>query len=220
MRRDVQYLYHADAVSVYNAFLTSAKNEPFDRDCSEEPFCTISFGLNFSMKYNMNGGSCIINFFPTEGNTLVNMRFVIAQAMGARYKKYADDLTEYVNRMLGTMPEEVEFEVDDLLKTAPRITPESFAKPVCPQAEVCPAVEDTTFEAPVCEEVTPPAENSAPVSSFAPAFCSNCGNKLGENDAFCGMCGKKVAPTAKFCTNCGKQVPIGDAFCRNCGSKL
>lgn len=216
MRRDVQYFYGADTVSVYNAFLTAAQNEPFERDCSGEPYATFSFGLNFSMKYNMNGGSCILNFFPTEGGTLVNLRFVVAQAFGARYERYAEDLTSYVNPILGISPSEVEFDVDELIKTADRITPDSIAATAIKEASV---VDETPVEI-VVEPSVVVEPVAAPTPAAAPAFCGNCGNKLGPNDAFCGMCGTKVTPLKRFCTECGRQANPTDVFCGNCGKKL
>ena len=210
MRRDVQYLYPADTVSVYNAFLKAASNEPFGRSCSEEPHSAISFGINFSMKYNMNGGSCIIKFFPTEGGTLVNMRFIIAQALGARHEKYAEDLISYVNPILNTTPSSASFDPENLEQ---KVQAASSVR-----QEPAPA-EDAKAEESV---PTPPADfnSAAPTPPAAPAFCSNCGNRLGIGDSFCGMCGTRVVSLRRFCTNCGKQATATDIFCGNCGKKL
>ena len=210
MRRDVQYLYRADAVSVYNAFLKAASNEPFGRSCSEDPHSTISFGINFSMKYNMNGGSCIIKFFPIDGGTLVNMRFVIAQAMGARYEKYAEDLTSYVNSILNTTPSSASFDPEMLEQKA------QAASSI--RQEPTPAEDAKTEESVPLKPATPNTEKPTPPA--APAFCSNCGNRLSVGDSFCGMCGTRIVALKRFCTNCGKQATATDIFCGNCGKKL
>ena len=94
MRRDIGFYVEADIAQVYKAYLSAAVNPPFERDCRDEPFHTISFGVNYSFKYNMNGGSCNIHLMPYGTGTAVNMRFSIAQLVGARYEAYAEDLNK------------------------------------------------------------------------------------------------------------------------------
>lgn len=48
MRRDLCYYFAADVCSVYNAYLMAAGNQQFRRECRQEPYHTLGFGLNFS----------------------------------------------------------------------------------------------------------------------------------------------------------------------------
>ena len=116
MRRDVCYFFSADVVSVYNSYMTAATNSRFRRNCNQEPYHTISFGLNFSMKYNMNGGACTIHFIPYHGGTAVDLRFSVAQVAGARYEKYAKDLTSAAMDVLGVPAQLFSLNIDEFLK--------------------------------------------------------------------------------------------------------
>ena len=56
MRRDLVYFYPLPINQVYDAF-TQGANQKFGKSCKFDPYKTLSFALNFSFKYNMNGGS-------------------------------------------------------------------------------------------------------------------------------------------------------------------
>ena len=64
----------------------------------------------------------------------------------------------------------------------PDLQPQVIEAPV-PELPDCPA------EPEVQEPVAAPVAPAAPAA--APAFCTNCGNKFGENDRFCAQCGTK-----------------------------
>jgi hypothetical protein len=55
------------------------------------------------------------------------------------------------------------------------------------------------------------------------AFCTSCGNPLGEGLAFCNKCGKpvgKARPSKASCTACGNTLGEGLAFCNKCGKPV
>ncbi len=107
MKRDICHYYEKDIKDVYNSYAKAVK-EKFGQNCEYHNGYKMSFGLNFSFKYNMNGGACIIHFMPYKTGTAVNVRYTIAQLFGARYKAYDRDLTEFVVSFLGTNPIDIE----------------------------------------------------------------------------------------------------------------
>lgn len=198
MRRDICYFFPAVVDRVYNAYLTAATNARFRRDCKQEPFHTISFGLNFSMKYNMNGGACTVRFIPHMNGTAVNLRFSIAQLAGARYEKYAIDLTNDAAAVLGVPSQKIKIDVNAFL---------------APENKVVAAGQ------PAPAPVAAPQPVTTPVSGIV---CSNCQNPLGERDKFCGKCGTPAPKKKKFCPNCGTEA-VDDPeafFCTECGTKF
>ena len=102
MRRDLVYFYPAPMKLVYDAFYNAA-NQRFGKDCKADPFKTLQFGLNYSFKYNMNGGSITAHFMPYQNGIAVNLRYTIIQAFGARYQKHAQDYTAYVDGLLNSL---------------------------------------------------------------------------------------------------------------------
>ena len=170
MRRDVCYYFPTDVKTLFDAYARAAVSPPFERECKFEPYHTINFGLNFSMKYNMNGGACILHFMPLPDGAAVDLHFVIAQAFGARYEAYAADLTKQAAAILGLQPLPAEIDVDVFLKEENKVSPAPVA--VAP----------------------PPAP--APVAAPAPApvarFCTRCGSPIGAGDRFCTRCGNKL----------------------------
>ena len=200
MRRDVGFFVEAPVEQVYNAYLQAAKNKPFERTCEEKPFHTISFGVNYSFKYNMNGGSCNIHFMPKGNGTAVNIRFSIAQLVGARYEQYAQDLNRAMLAFLPVAIRPAEYNMDDFERPENQVTPATLRANTQPVTPVMPA---------------------APVAATATAFCSNCGNALEKNARFCAQCGTAVAvPEVKVCPNCKAQASAGAAFCIQCGTRL
>lgn len=164
MRRDLCYYFAADVCSVYNAYLMAAGNQQFRRECRQEPYHTLGFGLNFSMKYNMNGGSCTIHFIPYQGGTAVDLRFSIAQLAGARYKRYAADLTNTVIRILNITAQPIRLNIEEFTKECNKVVlqrmPESVSVP----------------------------QNVAKQSRF----CINCGKQIDNNNNFCIYCGTRI----------------------------
>lgn len=210
MRRDICYFFAVDVQTLYNAYLTVAQNDKFRRSCGQEPYHTLSFGLNFSMKYNFNGGACTLRFIPCQGGSAVNMRFSIAQAAGARYEKYAKDLTDGVTALLGIAAMKSEISVETFL--APENKAYAPNEAAAPQTAATPQVAAAVPQA---------AAPSAPVQNEANMkCCANCGKPVKDGDKFCSGCGQPVATIKRFCTQCGKEAPDDAAFCSACGNKL
>lgn len=240
MRRDICHFYPADVKTVYNGYLAVLGNDKFDRECHQEPYHTLGFGLNFSMKYNFNGGGCNIHFMPYNNGTAVDLRFTLAQLAGARYEKYDRDLTDGVQKELGIFASDIRIDVEEFLKPQNQITPERFTETpsTCSnqQTDCCAGSPVNEYQPPVVVAPTPQPEivpqpapqpvivrqpvpqpeatqQSAPVGRF----CSGCGNPVGLNDLFCGKCGTRQP---RFCSNCGSPAGEGNNFCTICGTKL
>lgn len=203
MRRDIGFFVNAPIDRVYQAYLNAASAAPFDRTCDAQPYHTISFGLNFSMKYNFNGGSCNIHLMPYETGTAVNMRFTLAQAAGARYGKYADNLNTYVQKYVNAPIQPATYRMDHFLLPENQVTPGTVPAPKPAPAAVSAAA-----------PVTP-----APAQS-AGRFCGNCGKPLSPQDKFCANCGKPAGDQERTCPGCGKPVKEGARFCTQCGKPL
>lgn len=202
MRRDLGFYIEADIEQVYQAYLNAAVNKPFERTCDQEPLHTISFGVNYSFKYNMNGGRCTIHLMPCGSGTAVNFRFSIAQAAGARYEKYAADLNSSMQNFLPVAIRPATYDMDEFLKPENQVTPATLRRSAAPAAPAAP--------------VTP----AAPTASAA-AFCTGCGKALTPGGRFCPQCGTPVAaPAPKVCPNCHTQAEEGAAFCVSCGTRL
>lgn len=210
MRRDIGFYVEANIQQVYHAYLAAAKGKPFERDCKEVPYHLIAFGVNASIKYNMNGGSCNIHLMPSGTGTAVNIRFSIAQAVGARYEKYANDLNEAMRKILPVVMRQANYNMDDFMNPKNQVTPANFAQPApqpAPQVVYTPAPQPA------------PAPQAAPAARPAAKFCSQCGNPLDPGDRFCAQCGKPVS-SVKTCPNCGVQAKENAVFCTSCGTRL
>lgn len=187
MRRDVCYYLPADVGKVYEGFLAAAQNEPFERTCSQEPYHTFQFGLNFSVKYNMNGGSLTIRFMPFNNGTAVNFRFSIAQAVGARYEKYAKDLVSHAVPRIGVVAQPCNIDVEAFLNPANQVTavPEPASMPA---GKICAACGGRlSVDAKFCQHC------GAQQKVQQAQCCSNCGEKLPDGALFCPQCGTKSA---------------------------
>ena len=192
MRRDVCYYFAADVVSVYNAYLAAATNQKFRRIVTQEPYHTISFGLNMSFKFNMNGGACTLHFIPYQGGTAVDLRFSLAQVMGARYGAYAQELTNDASAVLGVIGQKFELDINLFLNDANKVVPAAVS-------------------------AAPTQAAAAPQPQKA---CSNCGNALGADAAFCPSCGTKADADKRYCPQCGNPCSPDGKFCAKCGNKL
>ena len=179
MRRDLGFYVEAKIADVYQAYLNAATHAPFDRDCKEEPFHTISFGMNFSMRYNMNGGSCNLHFMPCGSGTAVNIRFVVAQLVGARYEAYAQELNKAMQKFLPVIPMPAKFNMDDFTKPENQVTPGTYRQSIPAAPVAAPAMAN-------------PAPMPAAQTQFVSRFCTNCGTPLSEGSRFCTQCGAAV----------------------------
>jgi hypothetical protein len=107
MRRDLFHYFEADVKTVYNAYIQAIK-EKFGKDCEAEAYHTISFGLNASLKYNMNGGACHVHLIPYRTGTAVAVRYTIVQLVGARYEAHYWDLNNVISRIIQVPPTKLE----------------------------------------------------------------------------------------------------------------
>jgi hypothetical protein len=171
MRRDICFYIEADVKSVYQAYLNAATHSPFDRSCQQQPYHMISFGVNNSFKYNMNGGACTLHFMPQGTGTAVNMRFSIAQLMGARYERYAEDLNKAMQAFLPVAIRQASYNVDDFLKPQNQLTPSSFQPAPAPKSAPAPAPVYVSQPAPTfVAQTVPPAPAPAPAPQPTPTF--------------------------------------------------
>ena len=217
MRRDVCYMFPVSVERLYKAYLAAATNDRFRREPEEKPYHTMSFGLNFSMKYNFNGGACTLRFMPYQGGSAVNMRFSIAQLVGARYEKYAQDLTETAAKILDSMWRTADINVDDFMLPQNMITPNG--------PRTLPAAAYRPEPAPAYQPEPAPAYKPEPAPAPQPAVpaqrvCAQCGKTIRDGDRFCTGCGHPVAPAERFCGKCGAKAARDAAFCGACGNKL
>lgn len=127
MRKDLFHYFEADVKTVYEAYVRAA-NEEFGKACSETPYHTISFGLNYSFKYNMNGGSCHIHFMPYKTGTAVGIRYTIVQLVGARYGAHDSDMKKSVEKKLGISATDVNLEMEEFLKDSNRVFDEGLKR--------------------------------------------------------------------------------------------
>ncbi len=181
MRRDLFHFYPRPVQAVYAAYLQAA-NERFGKNCRAEPCHTLSFGLNFSFRYNMNGGACTVHLIPYQGGTAVNVRYTIVQLAGARYGAYDRELTGYVEKLLGIPAQPLQISADVFTQ------PQNQAAPGAAERLVLPDTPDEPAQ-PAC----PPAltlEPTIPIRTIR--FCSQCGSRLIPGASFCDRCGAKI----------------------------
>lgn len=185
MRRDLCYHFYADTKTVFDAYLDAVRAN-FDRGAQATPFFTISFGLDFSFRYNMNGGACTIRFLPLNDGTAVNLRYSIAQAWGARYEAHAEKINEEVFRRIGVQAKPfnlsveafVQYEIDQH---------RAMAQATGSFSDFCPSC-GAGFNG-------------------APRFCPACGKIIPPKNVqrACFACHTPLSPDAIFCPNCGTK---------------
>lgn len=166
MRKDICYFYPAPVNAVYDAFVQAAYQQ-FGKRCKTEPYKTINFGLDYSFKYNMNGGSLTAHFMPYQNGTAINLRYTMAQVVAGGYKKHAGDYTACISRILGVPAQPIVLDVNQFL-----------------------AYEANTPAQPV--QPAPVQQPAAPQPAPKKLFCMNCGAKLVEGAMFCMNCGQKI----------------------------
>jgi len=176
MRRDVCHYYEKSLPEVFAAYQAAAQQK-FGKDCRAEPYHTVSFGLNFSFKYNMNGGAATVHLMPYLTGTAVDVRYSIAQLYGARYGAYDKELTNYVVGLLGVPAGDIQLNVEQFLLPQNQVSASA-----APQAAAAPV--------PAAAAPIPPAPQPAPVTEAR--FCVNCGKPLRPGARFCPACGTKI----------------------------
>lgn len=192
MKRDLVYYYDRPLNAVFSAFVQAA-NQQFGKNCKIDQGKTISFALNYSFKYNMNGGMVTAHFMPYADGVAVNLRYTIVQVFGARYKAHAADLTGYVNNLLQAAGKLIELDIKLFLKYEAE-TPS--VGPILVQSQQTPYVppEASGISCPRCSALN---EKGA-------RFCVGCGFRLLQ-DPVCKNCGATLSPASNFCPVCGTK---------------
>ena len=170
MRKDLCYYYPAPVQPVFDAFVQAARQK-FGKNCRIDAYKTISFGLDYSFRYNMNGGSLTLHFMPYNNGTAIDMRYTVIQLMGARYQKHANDVLAFVSGALGLQAQPVQIDINEFLAYE-NASSQPTAENIVPQQPV------RQFTAPQ----NPPQRK----------FCTNCGTPLASGAAFCTNCGAKL----------------------------
>lgn len=170
MRRDLCYFYPLPVEPVFDAFVQAA-NQKFGKNCKLDAYKTISFGLDYSFRYNMNGGALTIHFMPYNNGTAIDMHYTVVQAFGARYQKHADDVLIFVNAALQAQAQPIKLDINQFIAYEAEV----------PAAPVNPVPQNTAAP-------QPPQPQAAPVQQF----CTNCGARLAPNANFCMNCGAKI----------------------------
>ena len=127
MKKDLFHYFEADVKTVYAAYVKAAK-EKFGKDCSVTPYHTVSFGLNYSFKYNMNGGACHIHFIPYKTGTAVGLRYTILQMFGARYEAHDSDMIDFVEKEIGARATTINIDMEEFMKDSNRILDEGLKR--------------------------------------------------------------------------------------------
>ena len=192
MKRDLVYFYDRPLDAVFSAFVQAA-NQQFGKNCKIDQGKTINFALNYSFKYNMNGGSVTAHFMPYEGGVAVDLRYTIVQAFGARYKAHAADLTGYVNNLLQAAGKLIELYINLFLQYEAQ-TPS--VGPVLVQSQ------QTPYVPPKASGI--PCPRCSALNEFGARFCVGCGLDL-SNEPVCKNCGAKLSATANCCAVCGTK---------------
>lgn len=244
MRRDLCHFFPADVKTVYNGYLAALGNKQFRRECREEPYYALTFGLNFSMKYNFNGGSCTVRFMPYQNGTAVNLRFSLAQLAGARYGAYDNDLTLAVEKELGIVAQTADIDVDDFLKPQNQVAqaqqvyqapPPVYEAPKQPVYEqpIYEAPTQPVYEQPIYEEPAQPVYEkpiyeqpiySEPTQSIyevpqQPVY----EQPIYEEPAPAPAPAPAPTPAPAqfgYCSACGTPLREGAAFCVSCGTPV
>lgn len=190
MTKDLFFYYPCQPAQVYSAYLQTA-NERFSKQCREEiRGAVFSFGLDYSFKYNMNGGACTIHVMPHQGGTAVAIHYTVVQLFGAKVTKHSTDITSYADRILGVQNQPIQLNIKMF----------------------------TDYEASLKGQGAPQPASNIPQSQGAPV-CPNCGNPLTPGARFCVSCGKPVHSSPAVCPNCGRPYQGSENFCVGCGTK-
>lgn len=243
MTKDYQFYFDADVASVFNAYHSATVQQNNNIHQSTPPH-SLSFGVKFSIKYNMNGGSCSATFIPCGNGTTVRLTIFIVQLIGARCEAYVKDLSNAAGRILNQYPQQQPYNASLFTATAPMpVSPVAAPAPtmqpmppVQPMAPVQPVAPVQTMppvppappvqpNPPVAPVITPPP--AAPVTP-APAkaneditiICPNCSNTIDADCLFCKHCGVQINPKGGICNRCGAKTSPNAAFCTTCGNKL
>lgn len=215
MQKDVMHFFNTDVKSVYMAYLAALQNQPFEKNCMQQPYHTLRFNLGFSLTYNMNGGTCTVRFMPYYGGTAVDVNFSIMQLIGARYEAFDRQLTDRVIDILCVPVQALQLDVKEFQRPENQVVFEG-AQPSYQQEQRPP------------QDVPPTMNNASPVNPWqqpgmevptptAGGQCKKCGATLLPNAKFCSRCG--ASTEVELCKVCGRPLLPNARFCSLCGQK-
>ena len=170
MKKEICHYYPKPKEVVFLSY-ERAVNELLGAKIEKTPNESLIFDLEYSVKYNINGGGCHIRFAAYNGGTLVELKFVLAQATGARCGAIDSGLANLVENALGVESNAVYEGFDALVEmmNAPQPQPQMRNDPQYP---------------PQARQGTQPPQNNCRDN-----FCPRCGTKFAPNDNFCTRCG-------------------------------
>ena len=147
MRRDICHFYPIDMRSAFYAHRDAIK-QVFNKKCDETPFVKLTFGLNYSFKYNMNGGACTLHFMPYGNGTAVNIRYSIVQLFGARYEAHERVMKECVQKLLNLWASDVKIPVDEFERYAANYSSQQQYAPPPQQQYMQPPMQQPPYAQP------------------------------------------------------------------------
>ena len=103
MRRDYCFFAPCDVKKLFDSYFQAIR-ALLDPAATGTPYYKIKCGLSFSWKYGINGGGCAVHFMPVDGGSAVNVRYILAQACGARCDAHIKYLNDEVVKYLGVYP--------------------------------------------------------------------------------------------------------------------
>ena len=193
MRRDVIHYYEKGIAEVFEAYRAAAMQK-FGKDCRAQPYHTLSFGLNYSIRYNMNGGACTVHFMPYGTGTAVDVRYSIAQIAGARYGAHDQELSQFVTSVIGVPVQKLDISADTFLIEQNKVSAQTYAAPQTAQQPVYQQPQQPVYQQPqqpVYQQPQQPVYQQT-VQPQVSKFCGKCGSRLVPGAAFCGNCGNKI----------------------------
>ena len=208
MKRDIFYYYPSPIEAVYEAH-TAAIKDVFGKSGDGKAPHTVSFELNFSLKYNMNGGVCRIHLKSYREGTAVRLCYTVAQAVGAKCEAHAGELAKAVGTALNSVAERLS------------MTAEVFES--CDKADEEP-IKDPLDLPPVTEPAPvykAPEVYNMPLYGAPPIYTAPTGRAqpVYGNSPFSPAAQASTQPQARFCSRCGKPFKTDDKFCSGCGAR-
>lgn len=245
MTKDYQFYFDADVASVFNAYHSATVQQNNNIHQSTPPH-SLSFGVKFSFKYNMHGGSCSVSFVPCGNGTTVRLTIFIVQLIGARCEAYVKDLSNAAGRIINKYPQQQPYNASLFTSTTPLpisqpAAPVYSAPPVQPAAPMPPmpaAPAAPTYAPPVQPAAPaynpapiPPMQPAQPIPPTPPAPAYTAPPVRPNPPAAPAITPPPAAPVdpapAKaaeditiICPNCSNTINANSLFCKHCGVQI